>query len=117
MPALQMTETGELLLPMNVVAMGDYAIVARDDSMNKARIHDGDVMVVEYQTWAEDGEIVIAAPKDGGSAYYRRYRETQEGAYLMPESHSLGYEPIKVDQGVTLLGVVRWVHQPGIELN
>ena len=105
----------DLDLPQEAISKGDFSVKACGDSMNKARIDDGDILIVKRQDWAEDGQIVIANLEWDG-ATCKRYRVTNEGPYLVPESYSLGWEPIPVTREVTILGVVKYIHRPGIEL-
>lgn len=105
----------DLDLPQEAITKGDFSVKACGDSMNKARIDDGDILIVKRQDWAEDGQIVIANLEWDG-ATCKRYRVTQDGPYLVPESYSLGWEPIKVDRDVTILGVVKAIHRPLIDL-
>ncbi|MNY21849.1 LexA repressor [compost metagenome] len=104
----------DLDLPQGAIAKGDFSVKACGDSMNKARIDDGDILIVKRQDWAEDGQIVIAN-LDWDGATCKRYRVTNEGPYLVPESYSIGWELIPVTKEVTILGVVKAVHRPLIE--
>ena len=76
----------------------------KGDSMIDAAILDGDLIVVEPQPDAHNGEIVVAMI-DGEATVKRFYREAGR-IRLQPENRSM--EPIYVDD-VTVVGRVEAV--------
>ncbi len=74
------------------------------DSMEGARIFDGDVLVVDRSVEPADGLIVVAAVY--GELVVKRLRKTPSGLSLMSEKE--GYAPIVIDdtEGCFIWGVV-----------
>lgn len=83
---------------------GSFLLRVVGDSMIDAGILEGDLVVVEPQAVAENGEIVVAM-LDGEVTVKRYYREKKRFR-LQPENKRL--EPIYADD-VTLVGRVRGV--------
>ena len=81
-----------------------FFLRARGDSLAAARIHDGDLLVVDRSVEAVDGDIVVAAA-DGGFVI-RRLRRVGAGWGL--DSAGSGKPRLAVDAegGVQLWGVV-----------
>ncbi|MDY0331802.1 MAG: S24 family peptidase [Thiomonas sp.] len=77
-------------------------ITVRGDSMNGANIFEGDVVVVERQTTASPGEIVVAAVD--GELTVKRLKRDAQGWLLHPENPS--YADIRPKGGLELVGVV-----------
>ena len=78
-----------------------YALNIRGDSMIEEGIMDGDIVIVEKRTMADNGEIVVALIDDEATVK-RFYRE--KGMFrLQPANSSM--EPIYVHE-VSILGVV-----------
>lgn len=74
------------------------------DSMEGARIFDGDVLVVDRSIEPKDGLIVVAAVY--GELVVKRLRKTPSGLSLVSENEA--YEPILIDdsEGCFVWGVV-----------
>lgn len=74
------------------------------DSMEGARIFDGDVLVVDRSIEAKSGHIVVAAVY--GELVVKRLQKTQSGLALVSENEN--YEPIIIDDtdGCFIWGVV-----------
>ena len=96
------------LLPMG---RDHYALRVRGDSMIDDGIHDGDLVIVERRSSADDGELVVAIVGDEEATLKKLYREKRDGRSmyrLQPANERL--EPIYVDdlevRGV-VIGVVR----------
>ena len=70
-------------------------------SMIEAGIMDGDVVIVNKQDYAENGDIVVAMIDD--SATVKTFYRENGGYRLQPENHEL--EPILTDH-VQILGRV-----------
>ncbi|MBM3603126.1 MAG: translesion error-prone DNA polymerase V autoproteolytic subunit [Alphaproteobacteria bacterium] len=81
-----------------------FFLRAAGDSMIKAGIHSGDILVVDRSLEPRHGKIVIAALD--GALTVKRLHKTAEGTYLMPENDE--FSPIKIDEGhdVVIWGVV-----------
>jgi repressor LexA len=83
---------------------GGFMLRVKGDSMIEAAILDGDLIVVEPQPSAENGEIVVAMI-DGEATVKRFYREHGR-VRLQPENATM--EPIYADD-VTIVGRVEAV--------
>ncbi len=81
-----------------------FFVKAMGDSMIKAGIHSGDILVVDRSLEAKHGKIVIAAV-DGYLTVKRLYKKNKE-VCLMPENDD--FDPIKLDEEneVVIWGVV-----------
>ncbi|MBE6847742.1 MAG: transcriptional repressor LexA [Oscillospiraceae bacterium] len=79
-----------------------FALKVRGESMINAGIFDGDVVIVERQQVAENGDIIVALVNEEEATVKRFYKEN--GGYrLQPENDTM--EPIFVDE-VAVLGKV-----------
>ena len=93
------------VLPASFVRRsGAFMLRVKGDSMIDAAILDGDLIVVDPQPTAHNGEIVVAMI-DGEATVKRFYREAGR-IRLQPENRSM--EPIYVDD-VTVVGRVEAV--------
>jgi repressor LexA len=93
------------VLPASFVGKhGSFMLRVKGDSMIDAAILDGDLIVVEPQPDANNGEIVVAMI-DGEATVKTFYREANR-IRLQPENRSM--EPIYVDD-VTVVGRVEAV--------
>lgn len=74
------------------------------DSMEGARIFDGDILVVDRSIEAQSGLIVVAAVY--GELVVKRLQKTQSGLSLVSENEN--YKPILIDEteGCFIWGVV-----------
>ena len=81
-----------------------FALRVNGDSMINAGIRDKSVLVVHKQTYAENGEIVVALIN--GEATVKRFKLYGDNIFLMPENPA--YEPIPVlkDADFLILGKV-----------
>ncbi|MGM9551415.1 MAG: helix-turn-helix domain-containing protein [Clostridia bacterium] len=73
-----------------------YAIYAPDDSMIKSRIQKGDVLLVRRQTYANDGDIVVALIGTE-KEIVRRYRREGNTVILASDTPRCGFETKKID--------------------
>src|SRR5438105_3510250 len=80
---------------------GGYLLRVRGDSMKNVGILDGDVVVVEPQDVADDGDIVVALV--GDEATVKRFFREADHVRLQPENDSLA--PIR-SQDVRVMGKV-----------
>lgn len=79
-----------------------FMLRVKGDSMKKVGIFDGDLILVQKQDTAENGEIVVAMTEDEEATVKRFFKE--DGYFrLQPENDE--YEPIILDK-VTILGKV-----------
>jgi len=74
-------------------AQACYALTVEGDSMMKAGIMDGDVIVIEKCDRARDGEIVVALV-DEEEVTLKRLRREVGSVVLMPENDA--YQPIRL---------------------
>lgn len=79
-----------------------FALRVRGDSMINAAILDGDIVIAEQRTVAENGEIVVALV-DGESATVKRFYKERGHFRLQPENDTMA--PIIADE-VSILGRV-----------
>jgi repressor LexA len=80
---------------------GGYLLRVRGDSMKNVGILDGDVVVVEQQDVADDGDIVVALV--GEEATVKRFFRERDHVRLQPENDSM--DPIR-SQDVRVMGKV-----------
>ena len=108
--AVETPETFDLadLLPMG---RDHYALQVCGSSMIEDGIHDGDLVIVERRTSADDGETVVAIVDDEVATLKKLYREKIDGRpmyRLQPANETM--EPIYTEtlevRGV-VIGVVR----------
>lgn len=93
-----------LTLPVDLVGEGPvFLLEVKGDSMINAGIHEGDLVAVNKQPEARDGEIV-AALVDGEEATVKRLRR-QDGKVIL-ESENPAYPPMVFTEGVELIGKV-----------
>ena len=103
------TENIERMLPLpfpvSPSAESVFALRIAGDSMTGAAILDGDIVIIEKQSMADDGEIVVALLDD--EATVKTLKRSPAGSYyLHPENDR--YEDIPLDhEGTRILGVVR----------
>lgn len=86
-----------------------FALKVRGESMINAAILDGDIIVAEQTSYAENGEIIVALV-DGESATVKTFYK-EDGHYrLQPENDNM--DPIIVDNVSVLgkvVGVIRYI--------
>jgi repressor LexA len=101
---------GTFILDEDLVGAGDnFLLRVVGDSMVKAGILDGDLVVVRQQKTARNGEIVAA--RVGDEATVKRFQKDGGAVTLVPENDA--YEPIVVDPSseFELLGKVVGVYR------
>ncbi|MDI3269560.1 MAG: transcriptional repressor LexA [Bacillota bacterium] len=84
-----------------------FFLEVRGDSMVGAGILDGDWVLVQQQSWAEDGEIVVALL--GEEATVKRFYREKDAIRLQPENPRL--EPIRA-RDIQVLGKVIGLYRP-----
>ena len=95
-------------VPARYVSKGiHFMLNVRGDSMIEAGIHDGDLILVEQQNVARNGDIVVAMVNGMESeATVKPFYKESDHIRLQPENPAM--EPIRV-KDVTILGKVRGV--------
>ena len=95
-------------VPARYVSKGvHFMLNVRGDSMIEAGIHDGDLILVEQQNVARNGDIVVAMVNGMESeATVKTFYKESDHIRLQPENSTM--EPIRV-KDVTILGKVRGV--------
>ena len=91
-------------LPLNYIKIGNndvFMLKVSGDSMINAGIHDGDYVIAEKQSYAENSQIVIALLED--EATVKRFFKEDNHIRLQPENPA--YEPIEATN-VRILGKV-----------
>lgn len=110
-PALAVeNHEGSFVLDESLVGAGDSFLLRVDgDSMQKAGILDGDLVIVRQQNTARNGEIVAA--RIGEEATVKRFEKRGRAVTLLPENDA--YDPIPVDptEPFELLGKVVGVYR------
>ncbi|MFN0058453.1 MAG: transcriptional repressor LexA [Planctomycetota bacterium] len=108
----EVIDLAEMLVPSTRRQHQDhYALRVRGDSMIDDGIHDGDLVIVERRSVADDGEVVVAVLDDdvlgaGVATLKRLFRETRDGKTvfrLQPANAALA--PLFTDR-VEVRGVV-----------
>jgi SOS regulatory protein LexA len=82
-----------------------YILEVKGDSMIEAGINEGDLVIVERQEHAKEGDIVIAEVDGGWTMKYFRTKRGQ--AYLQPANKN--YRPIYPTQDFRIAAIVRGV--------
>jgi len=116
---IEAVENPEIVDLADLLPMGrdHYALRVRGSSMIDDGIHDGDLVIVERRTAADDGEVVVAIHEHEDATLKRLYRESGPDGRtrfrLQPANESMA--PIVVDRvevrGV-VVGVIRQLGTP-----
>lgn len=85
-------ELGSLLVSDESVKDPCFALRVVGDSMIDVGILEGDHLIVERGTRVRSGDIIVALV--GGETTVKRYNETAQGIFLVPENKKM--KPIKV---------------------
>jgi len=81
-----------------------FFLQARGDSMDKAGIQDGDIVLVRHQLTANEGDRVVALIDD--EATIKEYRRSNGMVVLMPRSTNPKHKPIILTEDFKVQGVV-----------
>ena len=81
-----------------------FLLRAKDDSMDKAGINDGDLILVKQQPVAENGDKVIALIDD--EATVKEFHRTGDVITLLPRSTNSKYQKIIVSSDFQIQGIV-----------
>lgn len=82
-----------------------FALRVSGDSMNAARIQDGDVLIVRRQDEVENGEVAVVMVGDE-DATVKRFYATGSTVTLMPQSTNPGHQPQIYDVSKTKIQVI-----------
>jgi len=81
-----------------------FLLRASGNSMNKAGIDDGDILLVRQQSTADDGQKVVALINDEATV---KFLERKVGAVILrPASSDQNHKPIVVSENCQILGIV-----------
>jgi len=81
-----------------------FLLRAKGDSMDKASIYDGDLVLVRQQPMADNGTIVVALIDD--EATIKEFHKTSTAILLKPRSHSSKHKTIIVTKNFRIQGIV-----------
>ncbi len=91
-------------LPESLVGKGDFFLLrANGQSMIKAGINDGDLVIIRKQDDAEPGEIVVALVDDENATLKRYYPRRNSRVELVPENDT--FETQTIDLSVHRLAI------------
>jgi repressor LexA len=94
-------------VPAAMVRRDCYALRVRGNSMIDDNIQDGDIIVIEKRTSAENGQSVVAMI-NGETVTLKRFYIEKDGVRLQPANPEL--EPIYLkNEDIRILGIVRGV--------
>lgn len=87
-------------VPENVVSVhadaiqikADFCLKAAGDSMNNARIFDGDIVFIHQQDWVENGEIAAVVLNGESKAVLKRLYYYKEKKLLILKSENAAFE-------------------------
>ena len=80
-----------------------FLLSAKGDSMNKAGINDGDLILVRQQSAAKNGDIVVALIDD--KATVKEFQHSKNCVVLMPRSNNKNHKPIILTENFQVQGV------------
>lgn len=92
-----------------------FALRVSGDSMNAARIQDGDILIVRRQEEVENGEVAVVMVGDE-DATVKRFYATGSTVTLMPQSTNPAHQPQIYDIATTSIRVVGKVVEVKITL-
>lgn len=81
-----------------------FLLKAKGDSMNKAGINDGSLVLIRQQTTANNGDIVVALIND--EATIKRFYKTKEAVILKPQSTNKKHSSIILTDNFKIQGVI-----------
>lgn len=81
-----------------------FLLRAKGDSMDKAGIQSGDLLLVRQQPTAENGEIIVALIDD--EATVKEFLHKGNIVQLLPRSHNDKHQPIILSEDFRIQGVV-----------
>lgn len=81
-----------------------FLLKAFGDSMDKAGIKDGDIILVKQQPNADEGDKVVALIDEGATV--KRFYKTKEAIILKPQSTNPKHKPIILTDDFQVQGIV-----------
>lgn len=81
-----------------------FILRASGDSMNKANIDDGDLVLIRKEQTAEDGDRVLALIDD--EATIKEFKNNTDHIVLLPKSTSKEHQPIILTRNFKIQGIV-----------
>lgn len=81
-----------------------FLLRASGDSMDKAGINDGDLVLVKQQPTADEGDKVVALIDDGATV--KKFHKTEEAIVLKPQSNNPAHKPIVLTEDFQVQGIV-----------
>lgn len=82
-----------------------FALRVSGDSMNAARIQDGDILIVRRQDEVENGEVAVVMVGDE-DATVKRFYATESTVTLMPQSTNPAHQPQIYDTAKTPIRII-----------
>ncbi|MFY0989456.1 transcriptional repressor LexA [Halomonas sp. C05BenzN] len=107
MPIEACLEAGSIHVPSRMVRRNTYALKVRGDSMIDCNIFDGDVIIIERQESAENGETAVVMINDQEVTLKKLYIE-KSGVRLQPANESMAPIYLK-NSDIQVLGLVMGV--------
>lgn len=107
MPIEACTDTASVFIPSRMVRRNTYALRVCGDSMIDCNIHDGDVIIIERQESAENGETAVVLINDQEVTLKKLYIE-KSGVRLQPANENMAPIYLKNDD-IQVLGLVMGV--------
>lgn len=84
-----------------------FLLRAIGDSMNQAKINDGDLVLIRQQRYAENGDRVVALIDD--EATIKIYKKSGNHIVLLPKSSNKDHQPIILTSDFRIQGIVETV--------
>ncbi|MDI5986380.1 transcriptional repressor LexA [Halomonas sp. M4R5S39] len=100
-------DAGSIHVPSRMVRRNTYALKVRGDSMIDCNIFDGDVIIIERQESAENGETAVVMINDQEVTLKKLYIE-KSGVRLQPANESMAPIYLK-NSDIQVLGLVMGV--------
>ncbi|QJQ95174.1 MULTISPECIES: transcriptional repressor LexA [Halomonadaceae] len=107
MPIEACPDSSTVFIPSRMVRRNTYALRVCGNSMIESNIHDGDVIIIERQESAENGETAVVMINDHEVTLKKLYIE-KSGVRLQPANESMPPIYLKNDD-IQVLGMVMGV--------
>lgn len=104
-------DSASIHVPTRMVRRNTYALKVRGDSMIDCNIFDGDVIIIERQESAENGETAVVMINDQEVTLKKLYIE-KSGVRLQPANESMAPIYLK-NSDIQVLGLVMGVVRQG----
>lgn len=93
-----------------------FALKVKGDSMNAARIEEGDILIIRRQSYVENGEIA-AVMVNGDNATVKKFHRENNTVVLMPMSRNPEHQPQVYDLRETKIQILGKVVENKINFN